>query len=462
MRWSALAALIGGFLAATGGLACQGETFFFCDGTEDCGGEGACEANGACSFPDVECPSGRRYGTASVPPFAGECTAAAGTTGATSSMAGGTDSTSSAGSASFTTGASSEEDSSTSGSPPTTGQSCPDGWWDCEWSYRRRVSVTANASGTHSDVPVAVRLGPGRIEYELMQADAEDLRFVSAEGSVLPYEIESWDPAGTSMVWTTLDIAGSSDDHFWIYYGNAVAQSPTQLTGVWSDVYAAVWHMAEGTRDSSANGQHATPVGEIGIGQGQVFTGAELLTRNSHLDVGSSEAVDDLFASGVTISAWIRPWGWGHNTYGRILDKGSSASWLLYLSQTGQLTFALNFVGEGDATRWRTLPEVITLATWTHVAVTFDVENQKVPAHVYLNGVEQILEDAPAVPDADLLTDVDLPLAIGNRSNHGRQFEGVLDEVRLERTVRTPEWILLQHQSGRDTLLQFGQREAHE
>lgn len=111
-----------------------------------------------------------------------------------------------------------------------TGQSCPDGWWDCEWSYRRRVSVTANASGTHSDVPVAVRLGPGRIEYELMQADAEDLRFVSAEGSVLPYEIESWDPAGTSMVWTTLDIAGSSDDHFWIYYGNAAAQSPAQLS----------------------------------------------------------------------------------------------------------------------------------------------------------------------------------------------------------------------------------------
>jgi len=462
MRSSALAAFLCGSLAATVSLACQGETFFFCDGADDCGGEGSCEANGACSFPDTDCPSGRRYGTASVPPFAGECTAATDTPGTTSSVAGSADSTSSTGSASFTAGATSAQDSSTGGSARTTGQTCPDGWWDCEWSYRRRVSVTAGASEAHSDVPIAVRLGPGRIEYELMQADAEDLRFVSAGGSVLPYEIESWDPAGTSMVWTAVDVLGSTDDHFWMYYGNAVAQSPPQLSGVWSDVYAAVWHMAEGTQDSSANGQHATPVGEVGIDQGQMFTGAELLTRNSHLDVGSSAVVDDLFSSGATISAWIRPWGWGHNSYGRLLDKGSSTSWLLYLSETGQLTFALNFVGEGDATRWRTLPEVITLATWAHVAVTFDVENQKVPTHVYLNGVEQILEDSPTVPDAELLTDVDLPLAIGNRSNHGRQFEGILDEVRLERTVRTPEWILLQHQSGRDTLLQFGEREEHE
>jgi hypothetical protein len=42
-----------------------GARAFACDGDADCrdGGElGRCEDNGACSFPDPACPSGRRYG----------------------------------------------------------------------------------------------------------------------------------------------------------------------------------------------------------------------------------------------------------------------------------------------------------------------------------------------------------------------------------------------------------------
>lgn len=465
MRWSALASLVSGTLAATIGLACQGEAFFFCDGADECGGEGACEPNGACSFPDPDCASGRRFGAASVPPLAGECTDGAETTGATNSPVSGTESgvsTSSSGSSSSTAETTSGEDSSSSGPLPTTGQNCPDGWWDCAWSYRRMVSVTAGASGSLSEVPVAVRLGPGRIEYELMQADAEDLRFVSADGSVLPYEIESWDPTGASMVWTAVDVSGGAADHFWIYYGNAVAESPQQLTSVWSDAYAAVWHMAEGTLDSSANEQHATVVGEIGITGGQIFEGAELLSRTSRLDVAASPVVDQLFSSGATLSAWIRPWGWGHNDFGRILDKGSSAGWLFYLTSGGALTFSLNFVGQDGTTRWVTAEGVVPLATWSYVAVTIDVGMQDAVAHLYVNGVEQIVKNPPTVPVAELVSDVDLPLAIGNRTINGRQFEGILDEVRLERTVRTPEWILLQHESGRDTLLQFGPKEEHQ
>ena len=458
MRWSALAALACGSLAAAVGLACQGETFFVCDGVDDCGGEGACEPNGACSFPDVACPSGRRFGEASVPPLAGTCTDETEMTGTTSSMAGTASSVGT--SATSSTSSTSGDESSTA--PSTTGQSSPEGWWDSEWSYRRRVSITADGSAALSEVPIAVRLGPGRIEYELMQVDAEDLRFVSAQGDVLPLEIESWDPTGASMTWTTLDLSGSADDHFWVYYGNPVAQSPQQLTGVWSDVHAAVWHLAAGIRDSSMNGQDATAVGEIGIAPGQLFEGAELLTRNSHLAIPASPAVDDLFASGATISAWIRPWGWGHNGYGRILDKGSSDAWLFYLSAEGQLSLGLNFVGGGEPTLWRTVPDVIELATWSYVAATFDVEAKDAPARLYLNGVEQELEISSTVPPRSLVTDVDLPLTIGNRIDHTRQFEGILDEVRLERTVRTPEWLLVQHQSGRDTLLQFGPREEYE
>ena len=48
--------------------ACQGGSYFVCNDDDDCAGQGAegvCEPIGACSFPDVECPSGQRYGEAS-------------------------------------------------------------------------------------------------------------------------------------------------------------------------------------------------------------------------------------------------------------------------------------------------------------------------------------------------------------------------------------------------------------
>lgn len=57
---------------ATPGLACGGEVFT-CESTEQCGADGACELTGFCSFPDEECPSGRRYGARADAGLANTC-----------------------------------------------------------------------------------------------------------------------------------------------------------------------------------------------------------------------------------------------------------------------------------------------------------------------------------------------------------------------------------------------------
>ena len=43
-------------------VACGGAGVFACTDASECGVSGTCEANGFCSFPDVECASGQRYG----------------------------------------------------------------------------------------------------------------------------------------------------------------------------------------------------------------------------------------------------------------------------------------------------------------------------------------------------------------------------------------------------------------
>src|SRR5690349_24569051 len=62
---------------------CGPAATFSCSEDEDCrDGDriGTCEPDHYCSFPDQECPSGRRYGGLAAPELANECVASDGTT----------------------------------------------------------------------------------------------------------------------------------------------------------------------------------------------------------------------------------------------------------------------------------------------------------------------------------------------------------------------------------------------
>ena len=86
-------------IVITIGTGCPGTSYFACEEDSECSSlaGGQCEASGACSFPDEDCPSGRRYGNEGPPHLAGECvdpadaqgTTTATTTGAMSTSSGG-------------------------------------------------------------------------------------------------------------------------------------------------------------------------------------------------------------------------------------------------------------------------------------------------------------------------------------------------------------------------------------
>jgi hypothetical protein len=74
MRAVAVAAL--GFLVAAVGCAPSLPSSYTCASSSQCvyrGTQGACEPTGACSFPDVRCGAGRRYGDFAPPGLAGVC-----------------------------------------------------------------------------------------------------------------------------------------------------------------------------------------------------------------------------------------------------------------------------------------------------------------------------------------------------------------------------------------------------
>lgn len=429
---------------------------FVCRDAEDCrDGDaiGWCEPEGACSFTDPDCPSQRRYADRSDSALAGRCvpreTGSTGDTGAATTSAGTTDAS--------TTSTSLDGDGSSTTSPIP---ACATGWWDCTWTRRIPLELSTPATITASevlvDVPIPILLGAGRIALDEVAPDGADLRFVADDGTVLVHEVERWDPAGTSTLWLrvpTYDL--SLAQRVWLYHGNPGAPAIDAGSEVWSSEHAGVWHLAGDARDSTANAHDGELSGAVTPVAGYLGGAMAFAAVADRIDVPAGAAIDDVFLAGGTLSAWMRPHGYGGNERGRLADKGAGGGgWAVWASgnDDGAIRVLQRYEDSGQSIWTGT---TIGRDAWSFVAITFDAGQDQRP-RIYLDGVEQPV-GGPDVPQMGAaLSEAGTALVIGNSDTPDRWFDGVLDEVRLERTVRTPVWIALQHAAMRDELVAFG------
>lgn len=138
--------------------------------------------------------------------------------------------------------------------------------------FTHRVKITVSGyTGDYTlitDVPVLVRLRlgqPSGFDPAAVGANGEKIRFFGYDGSLLPHEIDEWNPGGESRVWVKVPAIAGTDTRFYLAWG---AKRGTTLptvdpTAVWSR-YAAVWHCNETSgdvvHDSTVNALHATDV----------------------------------------------------------------------------------------------------------------------------------------------------------------------------------------------------------
>jgi len=136
----------------------------------------------------------------------------------------------------------------------------------------------------------------------------------------------------------------------------------------------------------------------------------------------------DLSAGEFTLSAWIKPTGWGENNQGRILDHGGGSTggegWSFHLENgstaLGALRVQINnnnsFSGVSDT-------DVVTLDSWQHVAVTL----KDGTLSFYVDG--NLVGTQAGVPTPLASS---FPVRIGARaSDNARGFDGSIDEVRI-------------------------------
>ncbi|MHC5112450.1 MAG: DUF2341 domain-containing protein, partial [Planctomycetota bacterium] len=345
-------------------------------------------------------------------------------------------------------------------------------WWDSDWLNRRQITFDNSAAGADlNSFPVLVRLTADDIDFGKIKAGGADIRFVDPGGTVLDYEIDSWDDGTeTAAVWVRVPVVdgGSTSDYFHMYYNNAVAVDAQTPTAVWPDGLG-VYHLDEDPGPGlpgDIEDSYATPLPRNGqaINMESADLVAGLIGDATHFGGGGSGDYIDFpstdFGNNFTISAWIKPDATGTGIQTIVANSASG-------SDTDGFRFFVNTVGTEDGTirfetgtgaagnSANTAAGVINFDEWNHVAVV--VDRTSGVATIYHNGVD-VTTDTTIRTDFDSSSDWEL----GRMEGGSNYFRGLVDELRISDTGRSADWINASYlsQGANTTSARFGGESA--
>jgi hypothetical protein len=305
--------------------------------------------------------------------------------------------------------------------------------------------------------PVLIRLNPGTFSrFSEVADDGSDIRFYKADGvTALSYEIERWkhvsEHVDSAEIWVKVDTVYGYNNRdtttIRMTWGNSGgSQSSGSAVFDTSNGFAAVWHLTEeqaGSNngqiylDATVNANHGkdsvNATGKMGaIGKGQQFDNAQkdCIRAPYHaslkVPVKSVSASAWVYSLDQTVDAGLITYSSGGNAERYMLGLTTGENPRFRVTTTGGY-----FQDEGNA---------VNTSQWYHVYGTYDGSYIR----TYIDGV---LQSTPVAESRDM-TSGDSPVLLGRRAyGDDRWFKGYMDEGRIERVVRSDDWIKLCYQN---------------
>jgi Domain of unknown function (DUF2341)/Concanavalin A-like lectin/glucanases superfamily len=309
-----------------------------------------------------------------------------------------------------------------------------------DWSEHRRL-VFRNGGRAEDllNFPLLVRIDAAHFGALTFLPNGDDLRFTDGDGTFLDYEIETWNPEGTSYVWVRVPQIdrNSTADYIELHSGNAAAKPGANPERVWSSDFAAVYHMVESTHgtDSTANHNHILlTLGSAG-GASAGLSGSA--TRFGPTDFGRILSAPSLEGV-VTVSATFAPDVLGdfHTVVARgTADNGK----LFYLGTNATYGF-----GETDFDMFgvtQTSGGTLTAGNWN----ALDMVITGTRLSLYSSGVLAGMVDYSGALDAsrfDILVAGDAMVWSATTTVADTAYlGGVIDELRLLTAVRSAAYL---------------------
>ena len=310
------------------------------------------------------------------------------------------------------------------------------------------------------DFPVLVRLSPTNIpgfaySQFVSPNTGADIRFTSAGGTELPFEIDQWNPAGQSEVWVQVPSITGTNDYINAYWGNPAdsALLPSNTNGAtWStpagtNNFLLVYHLSQSAfpyvdstlQYPALDGTAPTPVNGI-VGTGQLFSGG-----SDFLDAG-----DVNLGNAFTLSVWVNlspsesniqgVWANGGGGY----DTAEVALFINdYYPQSGvtSATDGALLCGTGDGTSGdqpETATELVTSNQW-HL-VTAALNRTAGTIQFYVDGAPKPLSSfGSSAIKTDFPTNQDMNL--GRFVGGSFPFTGIMDEARIQSGLESSNWV---------------------
>lgn len=317
------------------------------------------------------------------------------------------------------------------------------------WLYKRSITVDYTKVGaTVADFPMLVAGAFTWLRTEanggnVKSANGYDLAFFSDAGLTQPLKFERvvWDATtGNVEFWVKVpSVSNSANTVIYIAYGNsAITTDQSDKVNVWTNNYAGVWHMPNGTtltaNDATSNANNGTlmgsPTPEVGVIDGAAgFNGtSQRITLQDHTSLNFTGGSN-------SFSAWVYPTAL-NSVYNHIIsNEGTSASqggWTFRLSNG---KFGFQYVNGTYGELYST--STLSLNAWNHIYITTDGIN----ARFYLNGTEDRSLAHTRTPNARTGQK-----SIGADNNPSFWFAGRIDELRIASYVtRSAGWILTEY-----------------
>lgn len=331
-------------------------------------------------------------------------------------------------------------------------------------AFTKRIAFTTSGYDGDSalaNFPVLVKL-PGTINgFDYADfGGTTNLVFKDSAGNAIPHEVDTWNTAGTSLVWVRVHSVTKTTTFTMYYCGSDnTANTPA---AVWTAAnYVGVWHMDEtsGTvADATGHGLTATPMGDASVSVRYSGTDAPIgharqagTSVKSYLSISSYDSFD--VGGSFTMSGWARMDEIANNTSPRLFSRkdsyNSNNGWEIEMAKSDAsflIRGAARDNGSDKIGGGKFNPSLKN--KWTHVALVFDGAS----CSVYSNGYELVSGTVTATSDNNL------PLSIGCDSDGSEaNVRGAFDECRLLDAVASADWIAAEYATvASDTFVAAG------
>lgn len=300
-----------------------------------------------------------------------------------------------------------------------------------------------NAAVTDFNVPLILQEGRNGFTYAGF-ADADggtDLRIADTDSTLLPYEIENWNPQGTSIVWVKVP-SFSSATTLTLTWGDADAAAADSVSAFWPNALA-VMHFGDTPSKNSANGDSLNVAGSGTVQSEPSSLGkAAAFDRTAYYSNSSVEkskyGAESITA--FTVSFWLKTEhssqasdatylaSWGQNAGNGV----ASTQCAVLLNWSGNANIRLYWARSYSGT-WGVSDTAMTYPTdgrWHHIAFTYNGSTLT----YYLDGKVNYTKDFSGFAINPWANDSGY-FRVGSNGEYA--YYGALDELRVEKACRS-------------------------